>query len=92
MATNNPNNRPASTEHPPDGKRKSPLKVPGRDSPYLRYAGMGFQMIAVLALAIWGGQALDGWLDLGFPWFTVVLSVAGFVGAIWSVINSLPKE
>ncbi|WP_262482280.1 AtpZ/AtpI family protein [Catalinimonas alkaloidigena] len=57
----------------------------------MKYSGLAFQMIAVIGLAVWGGMRLDAHFAFAFPWFTVVLSVLGFVGAILGVIRSLPK-
>lgn len=72
-------------------KNKEPEKGDQFNS-YLKYSAIGFQMIAVIGLSVWGGIQLDKYFNLSFPWFMVVLSVLGFVGALVGVIKSLPKN
>lgn len=55
-----------------------------------RFAGLGFQMLAVIALAAWAGSRLDAFLELTFPVFTMSLVFIGFAGSlisIWYQIN-----
>ncbi|NJL14393.1 MAG: AtpZ/AtpI family protein [Microscillaceae bacterium] len=58
---------------------------------YARYSGIAFQMIALIGLGVWGGISLDGFLRLRFPWFTVIFSLLACIGAMLSLIRSLPK-
>ncbi len=59
---------------------------------YAKYSGLGFQMMATLGIAVWGGIKLDKWLDLKFPAFTVALSCIALIGSLVIFIRSLPKE
>jgi hypothetical protein len=59
---------------------------------YVKYSGLGFQMMAALCLAVWGGIKIDEWLNLKFPAFTVALSCIAFIGSLVIFIRSLPKE
>lgn len=55
-----------------------------------RFAGLGIQMLAVIALAAWAGYWLDGRLHLKFPVFTLGLVMVGFAGIlvkIWYQMN-----
>jgi hypothetical protein len=58
---------------------------------YSDWAGLGFQMIAVIGLFTWGGIWLDEYMKNGFPLFTVVLSVLSVVLSLYQVIRKLPK-
>lgn len=59
---------------------------------YLRYTGLAFQILAAIFLGIWGGYKLDWWLGLKYPIFTIVLSLAALLGAMFYLIKSLPKN
>ncbi len=59
---------------------------------YLRYSGLAFQMLAAIALAMWGGTELDGWLGWKFPVWTVTLLLAAVVGSLIGLVRSLPKN
>lgn len=66
--------------------RKSPL------NDYAKYSGLAFQMLAAIALGVWGGMKLDKWTGWKFPVFTVVLPLVGIVSSIVLLIRSLPKQ
>ncbi|MDJ1468270.1 AtpZ/AtpI family protein [Cytophagaceae bacterium DM2B3-1] len=66
--------------------KKSPL------SDYAKYSGLAFQMMATIALGVWGGTKLDQWTGWKFPVFTVILPMIGIVGSIILLIRSLPKQ
>ncbi|MDO1448592.1 AtpZ/AtpI family protein [Rhodocytophaga aerolata] len=59
---------------------------------YVKYSGLGFQMMATLGIAVWGGIKLDEWLELKFPAFTVALPCIALIGSLIIFIRSLPKE
>jgi len=48
---------------------------------------MAFQMIAILGLGVWGGIKLDDRLNMKFPLFTVVLSFAAVLLALYTVLK-----
>ncbi len=52
-------------------------------SNYGKYSSLAFQMIAIILIGVIGGIKLDYWLKLKFPVFTVILSLAGTVLAIY---------
>ncbi|MTI31923.1 AtpZ/AtpI family protein [Cytophagales bacterium RKSG123] len=49
-------------------------------------------MMATISIGVWGGIKIDEWMGNEFPIFTVVFSLLAIVGAIVSVIKSLPEE
>lgn len=40
---------------------------------YMKYSGIGFNLAALLLLAVYGGQYLDEKYKLDKPWFTIIL-------------------
>lgn len=50
---------------------------------------MGFQILATIAVMAFAGIYLDKYLHWKFPVFTVVLSLAGVFGAMYSIIRKL---
>jgi hypothetical protein len=48
---------------------------------------MAFQMMAILGLGVWGGIKIDGLLNMSFPLFTVILSFAAVLLALYSVLK-----
>ncbi|MFN5183851.1 MAG: AtpZ/AtpI family protein [Bacteroidota bacterium] len=59
---------------------------------YLKYASMGTQMLVTIALGIFLGIKLDKWLHLGFPVFTVALSLVSVVASIYIAVKDLLKK
>ena len=59
---------------------------------YLKYSGLGFQMIAVLLLALWAGQALDEKMEMKNPIWTVVFLLVGLFGSLYLVIKGVTKK
>ncbi|MGM0496655.1 MAG: AtpZ/AtpI family protein [Bacteroidota bacterium] len=63
-------------------KGQNPLKE------YAKYSHIGFQMLAIIFLAVFGGLKLDELVDsIGFPLFTLVGSILGVVLAIYFAIK-----
>jgi ATP synthase protein I len=60
--------------------------------PYLKYSGLGFQMIVVLVLAAWGGQALDEKAGNTNPWWTIGLMLLGVISSMYMIIKSVIKK
>lgn len=56
---------------------------------FYQYAGMGFQILAIIAAMTLAGIYLDRYIHLKFPIFTIVLSLAGVFGAMYSIIRKL---
>jgi F0F1-type ATP synthase assembly protein I len=54
---------------------------------FIRYSNMGFQMFAVIALAVFAGFKIDQNLANRIPVFTVIFSILGVGGAIYHAIK-----
>lgn len=59
---------------------------------YARYSSLGFQMLAVILLSVFGGLKLDRWLELRFPVFTVVGALSGVVMSIYFAVKDLLRK
>lgn len=42
---------------------------------YVRYSGLGFQVVAIILLAVWAGMKCDEWLENEFPALTLIFTV-----------------
>ncbi len=60
---------------------------------YLKYSGMGIQMMAIVALGAFAGVKLDEWLELKkFPAFTVFLSLFSIAAAMYLCFKEATKK
>lgn len=66
--------------------RKKPL------NDYAKYSAMGFQIVIIIFIGVFGGYKLDKFLDLSFPIFTILLSLLSVVLAIYFVVKDLLKK
>ncbi len=67
-------------------KKESPLKF------YAKYSTLALQMIVIIVAGAFGGKALDNWLELGFPIFTMVLTILSVAGAVFYGMRDLFKS
>jgi hypothetical protein len=59
---------------------------------YVKYSNLALQAIIILLAAIFGGQALDDYLELRFPAFTLGFSVFAIVTVLYVLISGLSKK
>ncbi|MEM7654581.1 MAG: AtpZ/AtpI family protein [Bacteroidota bacterium] len=59
---------------------------------YLRYTGLGFEILACILVCVGAGYWLDQRLQTEKPWFTLFLSLLGCVAAIVLMIRKLGKK
>jgi hypothetical protein len=59
---------------------------------YARYAGIGFQMIAVIGLFTFIGYQLDERRAAELPLFTALFSLTGVCIALYQVIKTVTKK
>ncbi len=78
-----------NTSNPEDNNGFEDEKQAARN--YVRYTGIGFQMIAVIGLFTFIGYKIDQSRDSSQPLFTAVLSLIGVCIALYQVIRSLKK-
>jgi len=77
-------------------KTKKKYKDPEKDQPNyaVKYAGIGFQMLAIILIGVFGGIYLDKWLHTKNI-FTLILSLISVVAAIFVAIKDFiipPKK
>lgn len=58
---------------------------------YLKYAGLGVEIVAAMLLCIGIGYGLDQYLKNEIPWFTLVFSLIGCGMVIYLMIRALNK-
>ena len=51
----------------------------------MKYAGMAFQWIITLGLAVYGGLKLDKYFKFRFPWLTISLPLLALFAMLYRV-------
>jgi hypothetical protein len=59
---------------------------------YLRYSGLGLQLLITILVAGWIGYKIDGYLDIKFPAFMLLLGFLAFAGSLYQVYRKIKKE
>ena len=54
---------------------------------FAKYTALGFQMIVIILVSVWGGIKLDSLLAFQTPVCTIVLSLLGVFAAIYTAIK-----
>ncbi|MCI4670826.1 MAG: AtpZ/AtpI family protein [Bacteroidia bacterium] len=62
---------------------------PNKNKDLIRYAGMGFEILAAMLICISAGYGLDKYFKTEIPWFTLVFSLLGCGIALYLMIRSL---
>jgi hypothetical protein len=70
----------------PENNKRPPLEN------YARYSNLAFQMFAIIGIGVFGGVKLDQWLNLGFPVFTVLLSILSVAASIYTAVKDLLRK
>lgn len=76
----------AQNQPKPDSSKKKQLNDTAR------YAGMGFQMAAIIGGGAWLGHWLDGKMQNKFPGFTLGLTLFSVFAALWYFIRDVTKK
>jgi ATP synthase protein I len=58
---------------------------------YVKYSGMGFQMIAIIGIFAYAGYKIDQSANHQVKWVTAILSLVGVFISMYIVIVSLKK-
>ncbi len=56
---------------------------------FVKYSSMGFQMLAIMLLGVWGGIQLDKLVHTSKPYFTIGLTIIGVILAVYTSIKDL---
>ena len=78
-----------------ESPKKPSQKKPDPDHPvnqYVRYSGLGFQMLAAVLIGVWLGVKTDHWLGMKYPVFTIIFIILSITASILILIRSLPKS
>ena len=59
---------------------------------YLKYSGLGLQLLITIGVAGWLGYLLDQYLSLTFPVFMLLLGFLAFAGTIYQLYKTINKE
>ncbi|MBK8289617.1 MAG: AtpZ/AtpI family protein [Flammeovirgaceae bacterium] len=63
-----------------------------KQNSFLRYGGLGIQMLATLGVGAWLGLKLDHYLNLKFPVFLITFVFLLFGGIMYQLYRTLNKE
>lgn len=59
---------------------------------YLKYSGLGLQLLLTIGVAGWVGHKLDQYLSIQFPVFLLLFGLGAFAGTIYQLYRSINKE
>jgi ATP synthase protein I len=51
---------------------------------------IGISMVAAVAVGLFGGRALDNWLNTS-PWFTIAGIVLGMISGLWATYKRVTE-
>lgn len=71
-----------------DEKKSSKNEKPALNN-YIKYSGLGFQMIGIIAVFTFVGYKIDAAQNNQTPYYTAALSLAGVVIALYVVFKGL---
>ena len=74
---------------PQESKKNDKKKQP---NDYLRYSGMGTQMLAVILLGVYGGSKLDNHFQTEKPYWTAAISLLAVVVALYVALKNILKK
>lgn len=73
--------------------KKEEDKDPKREAnSYLKYSGLGLQLLLTILVSGWVGYKIDRYLSLKFPVFMILFGFAAFAGSIYQLYRKLNKE
>ncbi|WP_339814927.1 AtpZ/AtpI family protein [uncultured Imperialibacter sp.] len=76
----------------PDQSEAGKLKDAGTGSTFLRFTGVGFEMLATIGVGVAAGYYADKYFQLQFPVFLLSLSFISLFGSLYLLYKRLPKE
>lgn len=59
---------------------------------YLKYSGLGIQLLGAIGLLGWLGWLLDQYLEFRFPVFMLVFGFMGFIGMMVQLYRSINND
>ncbi len=70
----------------------SPPRKLSPSNNYLKYGGLGIQLLIAIGVSGWLGYKLDAYLKIKFPAFMLLFGFAAFGGMIYQLYRSLKKD
>ena len=67
-------------------------KKAGPGNSYLKYSGMGFQMVVIIGGFSYAGHAIDKSANHGIQWVTATLALVGVFVSLFLVIRSVKNN
>ncbi|RAI99433.1 putative F0F1-ATPase subunit (Ca2+/Mg2+ transporter) [Chitinophaga skermanii] len=58
----------------------------------MRYAGLAFQMLAGIGVALFAGYKIDQWVGIRFPLFMIIFSLLALAVLLWQIIKDTSKH
>jgi F0F1-type ATP synthase assembly protein I len=59
---------------------------------FLKYSGLGVQMLVTLGVGAWLGMKLDQYFELTFPVFLIIFVFVLFGGIMYQLYKTLNKD
>lgn len=59
---------------------------------YARYSTLGFAMIAIILIGVFGGQWIDKHFELKIPIFTAGLTILALIFALYYLIKEVTRK
>ncbi|WOK05944.1 AtpZ/AtpI family protein [Imperialibacter roseus] len=81
-----------SSKPSPEQSEAGKLKDAGTGSTFLRFTGVGFEMLATIGVGVTAGYYADKYFQLQFPVFLLSLSFISLFGSLYLLYKRLPKE
>lgn len=70
----------------------SPPRKPSRSSNYLRYSGLGLQLLLTILIAGWLGYELDEYMGNKYPVFMLLFGTVGFFGIMYKLYRNVNRK
>jgi F0F1-type ATP synthase assembly protein I len=77
---------------PLNANNDNPQKKKWLSSDYARYSTLGFTMIAIILLGVFGGQWLDKHFALKIPIFTATCTIISLIFALYYLIKEITRK
>lgn len=69
-----------------------PNKKLNRYNSYLRYSGLGLQLLITIGVCGWLGYKLDQYVGNKYPLYMLLLGFLGFAGSMYQIYRSINRH
>lgn len=67
-------------------------KLPSQYNSYLKYSGLGIQLLVTIGVAGWLGYLLDGYFQFQFPVFMLLFGFSAFGVSMYRIYQSISHD